>query len=183
MRKSFKTISLVSVAVMGLMAAGCGDVGSDNASLNNRADDNTPAAKPKFKVGDTVNFEAFEVTLKSVEKLTSVGNEFSRSKPADGGVYVAVTYTLKNTGKKPIGMFDGPTLKLIDADGTSYDADLSATTHFSTQKQFNQKVMSDLNPGIRTTDGKVWEVSKDQFDLTTWRAVLDGHEDTPISLQ
>lgn len=79
-------------------------------------------------------------------------------------------------------MFDGPTLKLMDASGTTYDADLGASISFSLEKDFNRKVMSDLNPGIKTKDGKVFEVSKEQFDRATWKIVLDGHENAPIAL-
>ncbi len=45
--------------------AGCGDVGSDNATMGEPTEESTPIAK--FKVGDTVNFEAFEVTIEAVQ--------------------------------------------------------------------------------------------------------------------
>lgn len=162
-----------------LLAAGCGDVGSENATLG----ESTQKITNNFKLGDAVNFQTFEITLKSVESLNRVGSEFFRENVADGGVYVAAVYTLKNTGDKPIGMFDGPTLKLVDPAGTVYDADVAASSAFSTEKDFNEKVMSDLNPGISVNAGKVWEVSKEKFDPTTWKLVLDGHEDSPIALK
>lgn len=178
---SFRSVlrSIALTTMLGAMAA-CGDVGSDNPTMGEATEKSAPATK--FKVGDVVNFEAFEVVLKSVEERSVVGNEYSKEKPAEGGTYVAVVYTLKNTGKKPIGMFDGPTLKLMDPSGTVYDADLGASTSWSLEKDFNRKVMSDLNPGIKTEDGKVFEVSKEQFDRATWKIVLDGHENTPIAL-
>ena len=182
MRKFARVFKFAAVPAIALLAA-CGDVGSDNATLT-ESTGNTSAsvAAAKFKVGNTVNFETFEVTVKSVEKRNSVGSQYGKQDVADGGIFVAITYTVKNTGKKAIGMFDGPTLKLIDPSGTAYEPDLGASVMFSLQKDFNSKGVSNLNPGIKVNDGKVWEVSKDQFDLATWKVILDGHEDSPISL-
>lgn len=180
-RKSFRMFKLIAVSAMIGATASCGDVGSDNGTMGESKETVAPVAK--FKVGDTVSFDAFEIVLKSVEERSTVGNEYSKENVAEGGTYVAVVYSLKNTGKKPIGMFDGPTLKLMDPAGTTYDADIGASSSFSSEKKFNRKVVSDLNPGIKVNDGNVWEVSKDQFDLATWKIVLDGHESSPISLK
>lgn len=180
-RRMFKL--MVVSAMFGAIAGcgGCGDVGSDNATMGNSTAKSAPVAK--FKVGDTVNFDAFEITLKSVEERSTVGNQYSKETVAEGGTYVAIVYSLKNTGKEPIGMFDGPTLKLMDPSGTTYNSDVGASSSFSIEKDFNRKVVSDLNPGITVNDGKVWEVSKEQFDRATWKVILDGHESTPISLK
>lgn len=179
-RNSLRMFNPIAVCALLVATAGCGDVGSDNATMGEPAAKGAQAAK--FKVGDTVNFDAFEVTLKSVEELSSVGNQYTKTSVAEGGTYVAIVYSLKNTGTKPIGMFGGPTLKLMDPSGTTYDSDVGASSSFSSEKEFNRKVVSDLNPGIKVNDGKVWEVSKEQFDRAKWSLVLDGHENTPISL-
>jgi len=173
-----------STAVLGaaLLISGCVDAGSESP-VSGEQNASQAATKKGFKLGESVNFDAFEVTIKSVKTMASVGGAGFDQKAADGGTLVAVTFTLKNTGKKPLNGFERPSLSLIDGQGNKYSEDVAASIAFRIQKEFNAKSMSDLNPGIRVNDGAVWEVSKEQFNLDSWKVVLDGHEDYPIDLK
>lgn len=167
-----------------VLLGGCGDAGSNNPKLGNQSGGNATSEDVKtFKLGDAVNFDAFEITIKTVEQKQQVGGSMDITKAADGGTLVAITYSLKNTGKKPLSMFDRPSLQLIDPEGQQYSSDVSATSSLRIEKDFTAKMLSDLNPGISTTDGAVFEVSKDKFEKKTWKVVLEGHETAPISLQ
>ncbi len=173
------------IALLSLPAA-CGDAGSDEPTLGTPGAEgdqrsSEKIASPNFKVGDKVNFDAFEVTVTRVEQPGTVG--VLDEKPSEGGTFVAVTYTLKNTGSKPLGMFDRPSLTLIDPQGNKYNRDANASAMFSIAQQFDAKGISDLNPGITTKDGDVWVVAKDKFDKKTWKVVLDSHENAPIGLE
>jgi hypothetical protein len=178
--KSAKYAVCLTVALL----SSCGDAGSDKPTLGNQSVGNATSENARaFKIGDAVNFETFEITLKSVEQEQQVGGSMDVTKAADGGTLIAIIYTLKNTGKKPLGMFDRPSLQLIDPDGQQYSDDASATTSLRIEKDFTGKMLSDLNPGISTTDGIVFEVSKEKFDKRTWNVILAGHETSPIRLQ
>ena len=143
-----------------------------------------PAPRPDlFKVGNTIRFDGFDLTVESVQERGQVGSEFLNEKASEGGVLVAVTYSLKNTSSAPMGFMDQPNLKLIDPRGTTYSNDTGATAAFSTENDFNNKIVSDLNPGITVHDGDVFEISKDAFDPSTWSIVVEGQETHPIALQ
>ena len=45
-----------------------------------------------------------------------------------------------------------------------------------------QKVVSDLNPGIKATDVEVFEVSETAFSPDTWGIKVDGGENVRVSL-
>ncbi|MBS0479311.1 MAG: DUF4352 domain-containing protein [Proteobacteria bacterium] len=178
--KSGRYAAFLALALLG----GCGDAGSSNATSGNQSSGGaTGGGGQTFKLGDAVNFGVFEITLETVEQKQQVGGAMDVTKAADGGTLVAITYTLKNTGKKPLGMFDRPSLQLIDPDGQRYSSDVGATSSLRIEKDFTAKMLSDLNPAITTTDGVVFEVSKNQFDRKTWKVILEGHETTPIGLR
>lgn len=158
----------------------CGDAGSDRSKPGGAEQSEVKKTVP---LGEAANFEAFEVKLVRVEQLSKVGNAYMSHKAPEGGTLVAVTYTLKNTGKEPLSFMKRPTLKLINPSGTVFSEDSEATIYFGTEKDFNNKAISDLNPGIKTTGGIVWEVSKKDFDISTWKVVLDGHENDQLSLK
>lgn len=179
-------IRVLTVSVVGsILLTACGDAGSDHPT---QTDNKSVVATDReehrtFNLGQPVNFEAFEITINTVEQRQQVGMSGAAAKASDGGTLVAVTYSLKNTGKKPLGMFDRPSLKLVDPSGQTYDPDINATMLFSVSKEFSGKSISDLNPGITTKDGIVWEVSKEKFSKKDWTLALDGHDNSSISLQ
>lgn len=179
MRLDDQLFKLSTMVGASLILVSCGDVGSETATMG---EPHSTPAKPTFSIGDPVNFDAFEIVVKKVEEEQQVGSEFIRESAADGGTYVVVSYTVKNTGKKPIGMFDGPSLQLVDESGTTYDPDIAASAAFASGADLNSKTLSDLNPGITVKDADVWEVSASDFDRATWRIIVAGHEDSPIKL-
>lgn len=139
--------------------------------------------KTEYKVGDTFTDGGVEVTITKFELREKVGHEFLISKPAEGGVYVCFQWKYKNISAKPIGSFSTPSLKLIDPNGVKYDRDSGASGSYATEVDPSHKVLSDLNPGITVTDADIFEVSKDRFDQTKWKLIVNGDDDITVSLQ
>lgn len=173
----------------------CADAGSDEPTLGNlsasdfgkgeEAAASVGGGSRTFGLGDPVNFDAFEITLKSVKHPSSVGVLDQRA--AEGGMFVAINYTLENTGTEPLTGFDHPTLLLMDGQGRTYSPDDQATTQYVLQKmmiakEFSKSAGSDLNPGLKFLTGAVWEIAANRFDRETWKVVLKGHEAHTISL-
>ena len=50
------------------------------------------------------------------------------------------------------------------------EADLDASSSYASSSNFDEKVVSDLNPGITVDGAEVFEVSKELFDVATWSA-------------
>ena len=138
----------------------------------------------KYKLNDTMKNDKFEMTVTKVAQRKEVGTEFFHSNPAEGGTYVAVQWKYKNVSDQPIGSFSTPRVKLMDANGTAYDPDVSASGNFATEVDPDRKVLSDLNPGISVNDAKVFEVSKDKFDMASWvLQIKAGGDEYKVNLQ
>ncbi len=137
----------------------------------------TPAQKPApplLKVGDTFRTPTFQIQIVSARLRSSVGNSFYASKVSHGGIYLAILWTYKNISQKPVSPFNLPTLRLVASNGTRYDPDLGASASYAAELNTDEKVLSDLNPGIQVTDADVFEVSKHQFNPATWKIAVDA---------
>jgi len=126
-------------------------------------------------VGQIAKEKKFEITLIEVQKRKQVGSylmgEFFGSSPSSGGIYVVVSYKVKNISTKPVGVFSLPSIDLIDTNGTKYDSDLGASAYFAAEAESNAKVVSDLNPGLSYTDHEVFEVANDLYN-DDWRVKI-----------
>lgn len=142
-----------------------------------------PAAK-RFTVGDAIAYDSgLQAVVTSVKTARQVGMDIAPSTAAAGGTYVIVTYTATNTSSKPIHAYSLPEPKLMDGSGTVYGEDAGATGAYEMAHQDNQKLWSDLNPGITITGAKVFEVSASRYDPATWSVVLNGDKDSPVAIQ
>ncbi|QIZ07578.1 DUF4352 domain-containing protein [Priestia megaterium] len=122
-----------------------------------------------FKVGESFKTDDLEYTITKVEEKDKVGNEYLNKKVSEGGTFVAVQYTVKNVGSEPVGMFDYPSINLVDEKGTKYDSDIDASSNYAVETDIdNSKIASDLNPDIQVTDTQVYEVSKAKYAQGKW---------------
>lgn len=137
--------------------------------------------RPTVKVGDSFSTPTFEVQILSAQPRSSVGNSMFASHSAEGGIYVAIQWSYKNTSLKPVNAFSRPTINLKAPDGTKYNPDIGASASYATELNNDAKVFSDLNPGIRVVDATVFEVSRQMFDSSSWRIlVIDAGKATEI---
>ena len=138
------------------------------------------SAKASHSVGETFTTPKFEIQIQSAQLRSSVGDSIFASKSSDGAAYVAVRWTYKNISGRPISSFSTPSIHLKAADGTKYDADLGASASYSTELDLDTKALSDLNPGIRSTDADVFEVSRELFNPKSWRIVVDADREVEV---
>lgn len=164
-----KIITFILAVVVIIIIANIGGGGGSEATSKTSSSSKAETEKI-YNIGDTVKTEKTEVTVTKVEDRDSVGTQYIEKKASDGGTIVAVQYTIKNVSKKPISSFSIPTVKLVDGDGTSYDSDIDASSTYATEtKVDNSKILSDLNPNIKVTDVKAFEVDKDAYAKGTWK--------------
>ncbi|MCY7786907.1 DUF4352 domain-containing protein [Bacillus inaquosorum] len=164
-----KIITFILAVVVIIIIANIGGGGGSEAT-SKTSSSSKAATEKTYNIGDTVKTEKTEVTVTKVEDRDSVGTQYIEKKASDGGTIVAVQYTIKNVSKKPISSFSIPTVKLVDGDGTSYDSDIDASSTYATEtKVDNSKILSDLNPNIKVTDVKAFEVDKDAYAKGTWK--------------
>ena len=136
------------------------------------------ASSPQaFQVGETFANQTFHVAITSASVVHSVGDLLTSKAPA-GAEYVAVAWHYTNRSQGPVSAFAVPSLHLLDAQGHRYDADLEASSFYAAQIHASAKAFSDVNPGIRLSDGDVFEVSSTQFNPATWsiQVHVDGQD-------
>lgn len=167
-----KILSFVgALIVIGIIGSALGGGNEEAATSGGTA---APAAVPAneekvYKAGEPVQADNVEITVTKFEEKDEVGNEYINKKVSEGGTFVAIQYKIKNISKKPVGMFDYPSVSLVDEEGTEYEADIDASSNYAVETNVdNAKIASDLNPGITVIDTKVFEVSKDSFAAGKW---------------
>jgi hypothetical protein len=166
-----KILSFIGVLILfGIIgsALGGGEEASNEGS--SAATASAPVKEQKiYKVGEAVPADKVEITVTKFEEKEQVGNEYINKSVSEGGTFAAIQYKIKNTSKKPVGMFDYPSVRLVDEEGTEYDSDIDASSNYAIETNVdNAKIASDLNPGITVTDTKVFEISKQSFDAGSW---------------
>jgi hypothetical protein len=166
-----KILSVIGVLILfGIIGSALGGGEEGSTEDNTAAPASTPVKEEKvYKVGEAVPTDKVEFTVTKFEEKGQVGNEFINKEVSEGGTFIAIQYKIKNTSKKPVGMFDYPAVSLVDEEGTEFDADIDASSNYAIETNVdNAKIASDLNPGITVTDTKVFEVSKESFAAGKW---------------
>lgn len=185
-RNWFMKHKIISAIIIIIILAGIGSLtGGENK--DNITTSNTSSQKkdevPTYKVGDAIKTDKFEFVVISAEEKSKVGGEYVEKKPSSGGTYVVVKFKYKNISKEPIKMFDFPSLSLVDGSGVKYDSDLDASSSYATEVNLNEKILSDLNPGISVDGADVFEVSKESYDKGGWKIRIKADKEINISLK
>ncbi len=183
------------LAVMFLVFSILSSAGSEKKAASNSADASKPASdsaveakteseKPVVvnKVGDTFKTEKFEIKVSSVKARKSVGGKYLNEKAPDGASFICVNFQYKNISPKPTS--SAVKIKhLLDPNGTKYNEASGASTYYTTENNFNTKVLSDINPGITIKDGEVFEVANELWKNKGWKAVVDTDDnDVEVSI-
>ena len=132
------------------------------------------------KVGDSFATARYEFQIRSAQLRSSVGTSFLVSRPSEGGMYVVIHWVYKNISDRPVSAFNRPTIYLMAPDGTTYQPDLSASMSHAADLDIDAKIISDLNPGIQVADADVFEVSRQMFDQSSWRIVVNADRSVEV---
>ena len=173
-------LGLLALIVIGIF------VPSEDSGTTSYAGDaprNTPNTPEAYLVGDSVRAGDISVSVQSVSTSNSVGSQYFSEQAGQGATYVIVDWAFINEGNEPMGMFSTPSIHLIDPNGVEYDADIGASASYATEKDFNSKALSDVNPGIQVNDGEVFEVASSRFEQPGWKVkVENGRSDVMFDI-
>lgn len=125
--------------------------------------------KSAAQVGEAVNLNGLELEISGLNQRRTLGGDLIGSKAAKGGIYLVVDWTYKNASKKPMGAFSQPDLTLLSPDGTEYEEDLGASSSRATEVDLDEKILSNLNPGISVQSAAVFEVAENLLAEDGWR--------------
>ena len=173
MRMKVKTLVIGTLLALSLNA--CGD---KPASIKPSAEQKAP----DYRVGDVINTDKFTISIDRVEIRRSVGNDYLQKQASSGGIYVVVNYTYKNISNKPIGAFSLPRISLRSPDGSKYSADIDASSTYAMENQRDEKILSDLNPGIQTHGSQVFEIGEQMYSSTSWKILIDADKEVLVNI-
>ena len=152
------------------------------AEIDSKPPKAVPAQLPLLKIGDSFRTKKFDIQIVQNTTMRAVGNYFNLT-ASEGAIYVAIRFKYKNISTKPIGSFSKPRIKLKAPDSTEYDPDIGATSSYSTQLTLDEKIFSDLNPGITVSGASVFEVSKELFNPATWKMLIKADDNAEVAFQ
>jgi TM2 domain-containing membrane protein YozV len=164
-------IFVVLIIVVIVIAVNIPSDSSTSNSLNIvKSSLNTVNTEPLSNLGDTLKASSIYLIVTNIKPLSSIGgNDFvEATRPSEGAIYLTVQYKYKNISNKALGMFSKPTISLVDPNGNSYDADIAASGAFAMEVDDNEKVISDLNPGISVKSSTVFEVANELLQQPGW---------------
>lgn len=144
--------------------------------------ESTPAGPPAA-IGEAVAVDQIEYTITGVDTRQAVGEApYFEKKASEGATYVVVSWSIKNASDKPMEFYQQAPMHLISPEGTAFSSDLEATSAYQTAADLDEKMLSDLNPGITTRGADVYEIASDSFDPATWSLRVQG-ADKLVALQ
>lgn len=142
--KCHKVLSIIGVVLAFIIIASVAGGGSktptDSTSSTNSTNSSNTEEKTDFKIAETANIDDRKLTVNSIERNYSTGNEYL--KPEAGKEFVVVTITIENNGKDSIN-FNTFDFKMQDSNGVQLTEDFSAVSD------------GKLNSGSLAAGGKV----------------------------
>ncbi len=164
------------VVILGFIGA----IGSRNQSPSTTSEKSKELAGV---IGQPIATDKFEITVMSLGVRKSLGGEYINATPAEGAIYVTVQWKYKNISKKPIGSFSTPRIKLVDANGIEYDTDANASGMYATEVKTDEKILSNLNPGLTVTAADAYEISRDSLANPGWELLIDADRDITVPFE
>lgn len=152
---------------------------SDGSSNTNSTTSLVENAAYRAAIGNNIIVEDLEISLTNLMLRDKIGSDFYEIRASDGGVYLVADWKYKNATRKPISAFSTPNISLISPDGIEYQMDVEATVARATEIDIDEKVLSNLNPGITVKSTGVFEVSKELLTEPGW-IILINHESSKI---
>lgn len=130
-----------------------------------------------FQVGESVMTDKFEFTVTDAYVVDYLGEH---KKIPEGAVYVAVEYEYKNISKQPIRSGEKPNIMLADGNDAIYNQDADANLYFDGYS--DEKLISDMNPGIKTKGAKIFEVAIDVLNAGGMKVYVEADKSFLVDL-
>lgn len=114
-----------------------------------------------------------EVDVKTIDYSQLISCPLGNSNASDGATYVIVNWTYKNISSQPMNALKKPVMYLVSNENARIKIDIGASATYASTLDNNEKIISDLNPGIKSDTSSVFEVAKELFDPFTWKILVE----------
>lgn len=126
--------------------------------------------KVNAKIGSIIATGDLEVSVTSLTLRDNLGEgSFVEASASKGGVYLVADWTYKNATRRPMSSFSNPTIRLLSPDKIEYKEDVGATSARASEIEVDEKIISNLNPGITVQSTAVFEVSRELLSESGWQ--------------
>lgn len=132
-----------------------------------------------FNLDESINLGDVNVAIISSASKRKFSDSFGilTAEAQRGATLVAVIARYRNVGNKPISPFTLPQLSLYSPSGVEYESDLGKSAAVAGIYEIDQKVVSDINPGLASEDVFVFEVDTGSLRQGGWTISIDGVKD------
>lgn len=137
-----------------------------------------PASHANFQIGDVINTDKFAFEVTDAYIVDDLGEW---KKIPEGAIYVVVEYEYKNISTQPISSFSLPSVHLMDGNGAIYDEDFDARMNFNGSYN-DSKIISDMNPGIKTKSNEIFEVAIDVLNAGNMAVYVEADKKFLVDL-
>jgi hypothetical protein len=127
-------------------------------------------------VGKPASCGSFQIDITTVDYTKSINGSLGASNASDGAMYVAVQWTYKNMTDEPLSALNKPSIFLASNKGVKMKADVGTSANYASAIDINEKIISQLNPGIKSTTCAVFEVATELFDPFSWKVLVEAGE-------
>jgi hypothetical protein len=171
-------LAIIVIVILANMLGGDNETTTDTNQTGEKTTEEKAPEEKVYQLNEVVTVDKAEVTVTKFEEKSVIGDpNFLGKEASEGAVLVGVQYKLKNASDEPMGMFDQPTINLVDEKGTEYESDIDASGAYATETGIdNSKILSDLNPGITVTGTTVYEISKESFGQGKWYIQIEDQK-------
>jgi len=139
---------------------------------SNNTEKSTPTPQSTI-IGKPSKCGGVEVNVVTVDYSDSITGPLGNSNASDGATFVIVNWTYKNISSQPMNALNKPTMYLVSNENAKLKLDVGASATYATTLDNNEKILSDLNPGIKSDTSSVFEVAKELFDPFTWKITVE----------
>lgn len=153
-------IAIVAIIVIGAISGGgkSENSGQQNTGSEQTANSETKEVVQLAKVGETVTDKDLAFTVTSIDKASSLGNQYM-NKDAQGEFYV-VTLKIENVGKETKTV-DSSMLQVTDSQDRKFDRSIDGQTAKGLSEGQVDLFLQQVQPGLSVTGTAVFDLPKD----------------------
>lgn len=153
----------------------------DTEKNQNYSESQQRSPKEPRRVGQPFRTKVVEMEVSNATTTDYVGQkDLELLKVSEGGIYVVLQYKYRNISETPLSFTAKPKIQLKSSTGVSYNPDTHASLVYGLEKNLDEKIISDLNPGISVSGAAVFEVSRVSFDRSTWKVYIRTDQETML---
>lgn len=148
------------------------DTSRDSTAQSIKAKDSATSSRYTV-IGNPIRCGDLEVDVITIDYSKTLSGQLGSSNASDGAIFVSVDWSYKNVSSQPINALSKPSMYLVSNENSRYSIDVGASMIYASGLNNNEKIISELNPGIKSNTSAVFEVAQELYDPFTWKILVE----------